>query len=283
MDTNWDLGFSARPLLLGREIFVGEWRCPGGVLDAAGEVTRHVELGLQREGAHLRAIGRERRLVDVTTATLNAVGDEYRMSVPEPCPQRATAIVLREALAEELVPRVSARFVPISADAALLHGQLLQAPDRLAVEERALALLGRVLSHAGRRAEPAPEPSPARRALAEQAQHLLATRYAERLTIESLAAACGSSPFHLSRVFTAVTGQTIHRQLTRIRLRMALLRLAGSAGRLTELALAVGFSSHSHFTDAFRREFGCAPSVQALASAAHRQKLGSRTLQRFRG
>lgn len=278
METNWDLGFSARPLLVGRELFVGEWRCPGGVLDGADEVTRHVELGLQREGAHLRAIGRERRLVDVTTATLNAVGDEYRMRVPERCPQRATAIVLRGTLAEELVPRLSARFAPISADAALLHGRLLQAPDRLAVEELALTLLGRVLADAGRRCEPAPEPSPARRALAEQVQHLLATRYAERLTIESLAAACGSSPFHLSRVFTALTGQTIHRQLTRIRLRMALFRLWGSAGRLTELAIEVGFSSHSHFTDAFRREFGCAPSALSLDSAAVRQKLGSGTI-----
>jgi AraC-like DNA-binding protein len=31
-------------------------------------------------------------------------------------------------------------------------------------------------------------------------------------------------------------------------------------GDLTALALDLGFSSHSHFTDAFRRRFGMAPS-----------------------
>ncbi|MFH1680297.1 MAG: helix-turn-helix domain-containing protein [Candidatus Eisenbacteria bacterium] len=30
--------------------------------------------------------------------------------------------------------------------------------------------------------------------------------------------------------------------------------------RRTDLALDVGFASHSHFTDAFRREFGVSPS-----------------------
>jgi AraC-like DNA-binding protein len=32
------------------------------------------------------------------------------------------------------------------------------------------------------------------------------------------------------------------------------------ADDLTALALELGFSSHSHFTDAFRAEFGRAPS-----------------------
>jgi AraC-like DNA-binding protein len=36
--------------------------------------------------------------------------------------------------------------------------------------------------------------------------------------------------------------------------------LASGADDLTSLALDLGFSSHSHFTDAFRREFGRTPS-----------------------
>lgn len=261
MEPNWDLGFAARPLFVGRELFVGEWRCAGGIQHGSNEVVRHIEIGLQREGSHLRAIGRERRLVDVTTATLNAVGDEYRMSAPVPRPQRATALLVRGALAAELLPRLSARFAPIAADAALLHSRLLRAPDLLAAEETALALLDRLLTAARARSEAALDVSPARRALAEQVQHLVATRYADRLTVEAIATACGSSPFHLSRVFRTVTGQSIHQHLTQVRLRMALFRLPGCGGRLTELALDIGFSSHSHFTAAFRREFGCAPSA----------------------
>ena len=53
----------------------------------------------------------------------------------------------------------------------------------------------------------------------------------------------------------------LHRYLTRLRLRAALERLAGGANDLTALALDLGFSSHSHFADAFRREFGRTPSA----------------------
>lgn len=259
MDLCWNLDFAARPIFIGRELFVGEWRCAGGVQCGPKEVIRYIELGLQSQGCHRRLMGRERRLVDVTTATLNAVGDEYRMSAPEVRPQRVTALLVRGALAAELLPRSAARFAPISAPAAWLHLRLLRAADALAAEETALALLGRVLADASPRPEPVVDASPARRVLAEEVQHLLATRYAERLTVDSLAAECGSSPFHLSRVFRAVTGQTIHRHLTRLRLRAALFRLPDAGGRLTELALDVGFSSHSHFTESFRREFGRAP------------------------
>lgn len=90
---------------------------------------------------------------------------------------------------------------------------------------------------------------------------MIATRFAERLTIEAIADACGTSPFYTSRAFRSVTGETIHRHLTRVRLTTALYQLRRSAGRLTELALSVGFSSHSQFTHAFQVEFGCAPSA----------------------
>jgi AraC-like DNA-binding protein len=52
---------------------------------------------------------------------------------------------------------------------------------------------------------------------------------------------------------------SFHRYLTRLRLRAALERLP-DASDLTALALELGFSSHSHFTDAFRREFRRTPS-----------------------
>ena len=47
----------------------------------------------------------------------------------------------------------------------------------------------------------------------------------------------------------------------------ALERLAVGADDLTTLALELGFSSHSHFTDAFRREFGRPPSAARKTSA----------------
>jgi AraC-like DNA-binding protein len=51
---------------------------------------------------------------------------------------------------------------------------------------------------------------------------------------------------------------------------MALEPLADGAGDLTRIALDLGFSSHSHFTAAFRRHFGLTPSAFAA-----RQRQGS--------
>jgi AraC-like DNA-binding protein len=98
------------------------------------------------------------------------------------------------------------------------------------------------------------------RELAEAAKAELASHLGEGLTLESLARAVHASPFHLARVFQQCTGHSIHRYLTLLRLRAALEHLAGGQRDLTTLALDLGFSSHSHFTDAFRREFGCPPS-----------------------
>jgi AraC-like DNA-binding protein len=83
----------------------------------------------------------------------------------------------------------------------------------------------------------------------------------ERITLGDVARAVHSSPYHLARVFQQQNGVPIHRYLTRLRLRASLERLQDGAGDLTALALGLGFSSHSHFSDAFRREFGCTPSA----------------------
>jgi AraC-like DNA-binding protein len=50
-------------------------------------------------------------------------------------------------------------------------------------------------------------------------------------------------------------------------LREALERISAGETGLTELALSVGFSCHSHFTRAFSREFGMPPSeIRHLAA-----------------
>ncbi len=69
----------------------------------------------------------------------------------------------------------------------------------------------------------------------------------------------GASPAYLTDVFRRVEGVPLHRYLVQLRLARALVELS-DASDLTNLALALGFSSHSHFTAAFRRAFGCTPS-----------------------
>ncbi|MCI0638259.1 MAG: AraC family transcriptional regulator, partial [Gemmataceae bacterium] len=96
---------------------------------------------------------------------------------------------------------------------------------------------------------------------AEAAKTYLASRLDQRITLDDVARAVHASPFHLCRIFQKHTGVPIHRYLAQLRLRAALERLQDGADDLTALALDLGFSSHSHFTDAFRREFGRPPSV----------------------
>jgi AraC family transcriptional regulator len=65
----------------------------------------------------------------------------------------------------------------------------------------------------------------------------------------------------LCRSFRNVTGHTLHRQLTVLRLRASLEAVAERGQDLTHVALDHGFNSHSHFSAAFRREYGMTPSA----------------------
>ena len=104
----------------------------------------------------------------------------------------------------------------------------------------------------------------AHRELAEHARVVLSECMCDSLTLARIAHRVHSSPFHLARVFRRMTGLSLHQYLTRLRLRAALERLADGESDLTALGLALGFASHSHFSDAFRREFNVTPSAFRL-------------------
>jgi len=57
-----------------------------------------------------------------------------------------------------------------------------------------------------------------------------------------------------------VVGVPIRRYVTRLRARVAAECLAQGARDLTALALDLGYADHSHFTNAFREEWGEPPS-----------------------
>ena len=127
---------------------------------------------------------------------------------------------------------------------------LADAPDPLALHEGALRLLGALLD--------LDAPFETERTLAVKV--VLARNLASGISLDALSREVACSPFHLARTFRRTTGIPIHRYLNRLRLRVVLERL-GDADGLTALAHDVGFSSHAHLTDAFRREFGVPPSA----------------------
>jgi AraC-like DNA-binding protein len=149
--------------------------------------------------------------------------------------------------------------------------------DPLRTDEIALRIIADVLEaafarHGGprRRRRSGTEADHADRA--EAAKSYLTSRLSERVALDDVARAVHASPFHLARVFRERTGLPIHRYLTRLRLRAAVQRLSDGASDLTAMALGLGFSSHSHFADTFRREFGRTPSDV-------RRESGRRTLR----
>ena len=138
-------------------------------------------------------------------------------------------------------------------------------PEPAFVEESALAILSCSVHSAyqawpGTLAAQIPVRRKADRDIAQAVEQVLVKRFRDRLTLGAIAADVGYSPFHVSRIFCQQTGQTIHRYLSQLRLRTAYEQILAGEDDLSRLAQDLGFSSHSHFTQAFHQSFGVQPS-----------------------
>jgi AraC-like DNA-binding protein len=137
------------------------------------------------------------------------------------------------------------------------------APDPCWVVEQAVEILDEVLATAyGEPRAPTRRRTHdlrAQRERVEEVKRLLFEHCEEALSLRTLAETVESSVFHLCRVFRRHTGQTIHGYRTRLRLRTGLVLLERTDTPLAQLALDVGFAHQSHFTEAFRREYGLPP------------------------
>lgn len=136
-----------------------------------------------------------------------------------------------------------------------LHHAIRGEWNELVAEEWVIALLRAVLTpDAG-----TCEPSRATRRLIQRSKEFLEAHLSSPIRLTDVARRAGASPAYLTDVFRRVEGVPLHGYLTQLRLARALVELP-NASDLTSLALALGFSSHSHFTAVFRRAFGCTPS-----------------------
>ncbi|HEV2320955.1 MAG TPA: helix-turn-helix transcriptional regulator [Gammaproteobacteria bacterium] len=227
-------------------------------------------IALVRSGAFVRRDRMGRHVADATRVVFFDPVEPYMVDHPFPGGDRCTTLAFTPATLQEAARGARGEHIFDRATLAgsgemhLLHRELLQAAklkDGVMLEETALRLLQ--ICTQGERA-PALRGAAFERAaaLAADAQTLIAESFAERVSLESLAATLGVSPFRLCRAFRQATGGTLHQQLMRLRLVTALERLPEYRERLTDLALDLGFSSHSHFTHAFRGYFGRTPAAQ---------------------
>lgn len=129
------------------------------------------------------------------------------------------------------------------------------------LEQEVLLLAGSALERAMLGGGPArARRSGAMRDLVEAARAEIARDPFSRRTIREIAAGLGASPFHLCRAFRRLTGLTLHHYQLELRARLALEHIDGPGRDLSRLAQDLGFSSHSHFSAAFRRRMGRTPS-----------------------
>lgn len=142
--------------------------------------------------------------------------------------------------------------------------------EPLAVEEIIVELLDRVLRSAYSGRTPSrPDLSSSQRETVHNIETILSRNVDERIALGSIAREVGRSAYYICRLFRRVTGKRLCRYRLQFRLRTALAEVMESARPLTDLALDAGFSSHSHFTESFRREFDEVPSaVRAIRTQA---------------
>jgi AraC-like DNA-binding protein len=240
---------------------------------------------LMRHGAFSRHFGRKRVTADVNQAVFFSRDSTYRVSHPTECGDRGTIFTVSPRVLNDIVreldpsidehPNQPFLFAtgPCHSRVFWRHRELVQRLESaesqplepLWADVTALQLVADVLESAfaqrGLARKPKREDTDADHAdRTEAAKSYLAARMSERVTLDDVARAVHASPFHLARIFQQQTGVPVHRYLTQLRLRASLERLADGADDITAIALELGFSSHSHFTDTFRREFGHPPS-----------------------
>ncbi|HZW09859.1 MAG TPA: AraC family transcriptional regulator [Phycisphaerales bacterium] len=124
-----------------------------------------------------------------------------------------------------------------------------------------------------RRMRSRPETDRSRRETTEQIKRLLTAEPGRGWTLADVVGALCISPAHLCRTFKQETGMSIHQYLLQLRLREAAAAVLEGERDLTALAIRLGYSTHSHFTEAFRRAFGVPPS--RLRDAAQIRRLAT--------
>ena len=273
-------------------VTVTDVRCrPHDTCRSTEETASTNDIVFPRSGCFVRHVRQRQSVADVNTVLFFRKHEAYRVSHPVSGGDDCTCL----SFAHDVLAAAFGTFEPSVADhpddpfrltrtlsateASLSLYQLrrtihhqrraVNGSNSLLVDEAAIQLLETAARSAapfnGLRNGPARATTThAHRELAENARVVLSERMCDPLTLPKIARRVHSSPFHLARVFRRMTGLSLHQYLTRLRLRTALERLADGESDLTALAIALGFASHSHFSDVFRREFNVTPSAFRL-------------------
>jgi AraC family transcriptional regulator len=263
--------FDAHPILVTATVDVWDVVCQGTYKhQSAEECVAVTRLVFPYRGVYVRHVGRTEVVAEANQVVLFNEDEPYRVSHPVDGGDASLSIGVSGSTLLELAPsdylhaRGTVAFnrsrlrIDVRAQAltALLRHRLHRGTiETLEAETLTLALLRRAL---GERTSHAAASTAGRQKLVDRAKLVLSSDLGRRWTLAEIAAHVGVSPVYLTQVFRQVEGLPLYRYQLQLRLSRAL-DLLGDYGDLTHLALDLGFSSHSHFSAAFKRAYGQTP------------------------
>lgn len=259
-------------LLQTSSVTVRDVHCRGTCRHRSGEECTHrTHLVFPYRGTYLRHVGSSQAVAESNQVLLFNAGQGYQISHPVAGGDASLVLVLDEEMLREVSPpaltheqggfRFRRQQLGIDPQtqalaAALRHSLRADIAQPLEAEGLALTLARRSLGHG---TAPAASVNGARRRWVDRAKLVLSSDLSRRWTLAEVAAEVGVSPVYLTQVFQQVEGVPLYRYQLRLRLARSL-ELLDRCDDLSRLALDLGFSSHSHFSAAFRAAYGRSPT-----------------------
>ena len=221
-------------------------------------------------GVYLRHVGRELAVADANHVLFFNEGQGYQVSHPVAGGDASLVLSVAEPTLRELAPKglvseaatfsFNQQHLRIDARAQALvmllkHSLHNGTIEPLEAEGLSLTLVSRAV---GPRTSRISGATYARRRLVDRVKVLLASDLSRRWTLAEIAREIGGSAVYLTQVFQQVEGLPLYRYHLRLRLARSL-DLIARRDDLSGLAQDLGFSSHSHFSAAFKQAYGVTP------------------------
>jgi len=272
-DTKSAPEFGLQTLLESPTVAIRDVYCQGSCRQQSAEECATVtELVFPYRGVYVRHLGHDQTVAEANQVLFFNAAEGYRVSHPVSGGDASLSLAVSEPQLRELAPstllrdnatlafrrprlRIDARAQALVA--LLRHSLRQKIAEPLEAESLALTLVHRAL---GPRTTHAAGASVGRQRLVDRAKLVLASDLTRRWKLAEIAAEVRVSPVYLTQVFQQVEGLPLYRYQLRLRLARAL-DLLGQYDDLTTLGMDLGFSSHSHFSAAFRQLYGRSPSA----------------------
>jgi AraC-like DNA-binding protein len=268
----WMSQLRATSLLTSQIVRLHDVRCPGACQHkSAEEFASATHLVFPYRGIYVRHVGRQQAVADANHVLFFNAGEGYQVSHPVAGGDSCLSLSLVDSILRELAPagilsdgevagfRHQHQGIDSRAQAlvALLKfGLQNETIEPLEAENLALTLVCRSL---GPRTSHVSRGSRGHGRLTDRVKVLLAGDLSRRWTLAEIASEIRASPVYLTQVFRQVEGIPLYRYHLKLRMARAL-DLLSQVDDLSTLAAELGFSSHSHFSAAFRQAYGRSPS-----------------------